>query len=447
METIAEGPRVAGWPDFSAFRPNVSAANLAAWLADAHARTRALFAVFATRPLAVPRVPILNPPLWELGHVAWFHEFWIHRRGNFGAPSTLRGADGLYDSTQVTHDARWQLDLPDLDATWRYADAVLERSRAALEAGVPDDELAYLATLALCHHDMHNEAFCYMWQTLGYPVPGNAPPAMSAAGISGDIEIPAGTLRLGAEPGSGFVFDNEKWAHDVPVPAFAIAPLAVRNREFLAFVEDGGYSREAFWSREGAQTREALGLRAPRYWQRVDGAWHVRRFDRVVPLPMDEPVLHVSCYEAEAYCEWAGRRLPTEAEWERAAATTPDGATQRRYPWGDTVRADAANLDGRYGGPAPVDAFTAGASAWGAVQMLGNAWEWTATRFAPYPGFSADPYKEYSAPWFESEHRVLRGGSFATPLRLVRNTWRNFYKPDRADVFCGFRTCRLTEKP
>ena len=155
-------------------------------------------------------------------------------------------------------------------------------------------------------------------------------------------------------------------------------------------------------------------------------------------------MLHVSFHEAEAYCRWAGRRLPTEAEWECAASTGPDRTGKSRYPWGDTCEQPIeklARLDARFGAPAAAGAFPNGASAWGARQMLGNVWEWTASRFAPYPGFSADPYKEYSAPWFVDDHRVLRGGSFATPLRLIRNTWRNFYMPHRADVFCGFRTC------
>jgi iron(II)-dependent oxidoreductase len=174
------------------------------------------------------------------------------------------------------------------------------------------------------------------------------------------------------------------------------------------------------------------------YWQRVAGAWHVRRYDAVVPLPPHQPVIHVSADEADAYCRWAGRRLPTEAEWE-LAASTPD---KRRYPWGDAAPASHhANLDGRAGGPVDVAAHPDGDSAYGCRQMFGNVWEWTSTRFAAYPGFVVDPYKEYSAPWFASPHRVLRGGCWATRARLLRNTWRNFYPPHRRDVLAGFRTC------
>jgi iron(II)-dependent oxidoreductase len=203
---------------------------------------------------------------------------------------------------------------------------------------------------------------------------------------------------LGAKPGAGFVFDNEKWAHEVEVAAFTIAHSAVSNAQYRDFVYAGGYARREFWSDAGWALRERLALEHPRYWQREADSWSVRCFDRWVPLAPQEPVRHVSCHEAEAYCRWAGRRLPSEAEWEYAVAGRLDS---------------------------------------------GSVWEWTSSRFGPYPGFAADPYKEYSAPWFAEEHRVLRGGSFATPRRLLRPTWRNFYQPERADMFCGFRTCAL----
>lgn len=453
MANIPDAPHRAAWPDFSQFRPHPSGATLAAWLRETQALTDTLFSVIDETRLDVPSIAIVNPPLWELGHVAWFQEFWIHRRGSFAASSMIPGADRLYDSARVPHDTRWSLDLPDLDATRAYGKAILERSLEVLARGPLTDELAYLTQLSILHQDMHNEAFCYMWQTLGYPMPLPAPPA--AAGGSdavadrgaGDIEIPSCSLTLGAEPESGFVFDNEKWAHEVELPGFAIARRTVSNSEFQAFVDDGGYGRREFWSDAGRRMLADLALAAPRYWRRDgDGwcRWCVKRFDRVIALDPREPVMHVSFHEAQAYCNWAGRRLPSEAEWECAAATGPDDATKRRYPWGDAAKqpvATLARLDARFAGPAATGDFPDGRSGWGALQMLGNVWEWTSSRFAPYPGFSADPYREYSAPWFETDHRVLRGGSFATPLRLIRNTWRNFYMPHRADMFCGFRTC------
>ena len=247
---------------------------------------------------------------------------------------------------------------------------------------------------------------------------------------------------LGAMPGDGFVFDNEKWAHPVTIEPFEIARAAVTNSEFAAFVDDGGYSRRELWSAAGWQWRMAESATQPVYWRRHDGAWRERRYTEWVPLAPHAAAVHVSWYEADAYCRWAGRRLPSEAEWEYAAATDGAGsAGKRRYPWGDAVPTRRhANLFGVADGPLDVAAFPDGDSASGCRQMIGNVWEWTADAFGPYPGFVADPYEDYSQPWF-GDHKVLRGGCFATRATLIRNTWRNFYTPDRRDAFVGFRTC------
>jgi iron(II)-dependent oxidoreductase len=228
-----------------------------------------------------------------------------------------------------------------------------------------------------------------------------------------------------------------------------MARTAVTCGEFLGFVEDGGYTRREPWSAAGWTWRVKTEALCPVYWQRSPAGWLQRRYDRLVPLETDLPVLHVCWYEAEAYCRWARRRLPTEAEWEAAASGEPDAAgtrlaaRKRPYPWGEEPPTeDRANLDLLRDGPVAVGAFPAGDSAFGCRQMLGNVWEWTADDFLPYPGFAADPYKEYSAPWFGT-HKVLRGGAFATRSRLIDNEYRNFYTPDRRDVLAGFRTCAL----
>jgi iron(II)-dependent oxidoreductase len=259
---------------------------------------------------------------------------------------------------------------------------------------------------------------------------------------AGDAEIAGGTMRLGATPDDGFVFDNEKWAHDVEVAPFRIARTPVTNGEFAGFVADGGYRRPELWSREGWTWRDECGANAPVYWRQEGKEWLHRRYDRWEPLRPDAPVIHVNWFESDAYCRWAARRLPSEAEWECAAATAPNSIDRKRhYPWGDAPPSAAvANFYGAVGGCAAVTAFAKGDSAWGCRQMFGNVWEWTADWFGPYPGFVPDPYKEYSAPWF-GNHKVLRGGCFATRANLLRNTWRNFYTPDRRDVFAGFRTC------
>jgi len=400
MANIAEPPPRAGWPDFALYRPHPAAATLRDWLADSCTLTRALTQAFANDSPAVPLLQIVNPPLWELGHIAWFQEFWLQRGGDFDVHSILPQADLLYDSARVAHPTRWSLALPDWQATRAYFAAVLQRSLSLLARDPLSDARAYFAQLAVFHQDMHNEAFRYTWQTLAYPDPVGAAGTVDAgAAVPGDIEFPARAFALGAGPGSGFVFDNEKWAHEVRLPAFAIARGEVSNAQYRGFVEDEGYARREFWSDAGWAMRERPDLSHPRYWGRDAADWSARRFDRWLPLAAHAPVMHVSCHEAEAYCAWARRRLPSEAEWECAAG--------------------AGRLD------------------------YGRVWEWTASRFGPYPGFSADPYKEYSAPWFAEEHRVLRGGSFATAPRLLRTSWRNFYKPERADMFCGFRTCAL----
>jgi iron(II)-dependent oxidoreductase len=420
----------------------LSASEVKAHLEAARARVLMLTADLDGERLLGPKLAIVNPILWELGHLAWFQEHWCLRQRANGArgPSIIDAADALYDSTAIPHDSRWELPLLSLEATRGYLEAVLCDVSNLLAKRPEDDRLLYFAELAACHEDMHAEAFHYTRQTLGYPAP-----ALIATPVRGtitpsqgdDAELSGGRFLLGAAPGNGFVFDNEKWAHEIELHPFRLARQAVTNREFAEFVDADGYERREWWSEQGWQWRESLA--APRYWERRDGVWGARRFDSWQPLELDEPVIHVGWYEAEAFCRFARRRLPTEAEWEFAACNGVD-SPKPATPWGDRASPERANLEGT--APIVVAACPRGDSAHGCRQLFGNVWEWTATTFDPYPGFTADPYKEYSEPWFGT-HKVLRGGSFATAARLIRNTWRNFYTPDRYDVFAGFRTCAL----
>jgi iron(II)-dependent oxidoreductase len=419
------------------------ARTLAAWLEDARGRTLSLIEDLSDQQLLGPHLAIVNPLLWEIGHVAWFQEKWVLRRS--GQPSLRPDADALYDSSAVAHDTRWDLLLPARARTLAYMRQVLERVLDRLHGRGPTQEEAYFPQLALFHEDMHAEAFLMTRQTLAYPAPawfgrvGGSP--VDGGQCQGDVTVPGGTCSLGAVPESGFVFDNEKWAHPVEVKPFAIARAAVTQAEFLAFVEDGGYRRPELWGEAGWKWREKQGAEHPVYWRRGDvGRWWRRQFDQWVELEPNLPVHHVNWYEAEAYCRWAGRRLPTEAEWERTAAGS---GRRQRFPWGEPPPTAAqANLDGLAAGCLDVGALGDGNSSNGCRQMIGNVWEWTASDFLPYPGFVEDPYKEYSAPWFGS-HKALRGGCWATRARMLRTTWRNFYKPDRRDVWAGFRTCAL----
>ena len=418
---------------------------------EARERTFGLVADLTDEQLMGPRLAIVNPLRWEIGHVAWFQERWTLRdRGQL--PSMLSNADALYDSAAIPHDVRWDLPLPSREETLAYLRSVRDRLLERLSEGDPTEELTYFVLLAVFHEDMHDEAFTYTRQTLEYPPPnfpahlraGNPPPVQTGP-LPGDAEVPGGRFMLGAtRSDESFVFDNEKWAHLAELEPFAIARAPVTQAEFAAFVEGGGYGRREFWSDEGWTWRESASAACPVYWQKRDGRWQRRHFDCWVPLEPHRPVLHVNWYEAEAYCRWAGRRLPTEAEWEMAAGWDPVDGRKRRFPWGDEPPAtERACLDwagGSGAGCVDVAAFPEGDSRFGCRQMIGNVWEWTGTGFGPYPGFVVDPYKEYSEPWFHT-HKVLRGGCWTTRSRLIRNTWRNFYEPHRRDVWAGFRTC------
>ncbi len=442
-------------------------------LKETRARTLELVDDLNEEQLIGPRLQIVNPLRWEIGHVAWFQEFWVLR--HFGNQSPiLKHIDELYDSALVAHDTRWELPLLERDDTLAYMRQTLERviEQASCGSGGLTDaqgyDRDYFLNLVLLHEQMHDEAITYTRQTLSYPAPAigisgrqtddvglasearspetNSP--ITQTDLSDDAEIPGGKFTLGCNSQPGFIFDNEQLAPEVKIAPFAISKTAITNGEFMHFVEDAGYSRSELWTAAGWQWRTNVSAELPVYWRREGNrCWLRRNFDEWTALDQRLPVIHVNWYEADAYCRWAGRRLPTEAEWEVAASSEPTaggrGITmdKRTFPWGNDVPTpERANLDWRAMGCIPVDALPGGDSAFGCRQMIGNVWEWTASDFQPYPGFVAGPYKEYSTPWF-GNHKVLRGGCWVTRSRLIHNTYRNFYTPDRRDVWAGFRTC------
>jgi gamma-glutamyl hercynylcysteine S-oxide synthase len=414
---------------------------LEAALRDSRRRTLDLYAHLAPR-WEVPYLEMVNPPLWELSHIAWFQEYWCLRlppgvrEGNRSA-SCIPEADPRFNSAVIAHKDRWAVARMDPAFVFGYLEATLEATAARVAAGCDGD--FYFPLLSLYHEDMHGEALLMTLQTLALPAPelGSARPPRGVAGPARDVPFEGGMLHPGTRDDSpDFAFDNERLAHPQRVEPFAIAERPVTAGEFAAFVEDGGYGNEAFWPGEAGAWKAARKAEAPRDWRRESGGWSVRRFDRWEALDAEAPVQGVCLHEAEAWCRWAGRRLPTETEWEFAAR----GGDDRRYPWGDAPGGAAASLDHAHAGPSLANAGAPGAG--GLRLMLGGVWEWTATPFAPYPGFVPGPYKEYSEPWFH-DHFVLRGGSFATRSRLANNRYRNFYRPGRNDVFAGFRTCAV----
>lgn len=422
--------------------------QIAKQIDDAHQRSMDLIDGLSPEQLMGPRLPIVNPLRWEIGHAAYFYEFWVLRQ-HLGKPPIREDADRLYDSISIAHDDRWDLPLPSMPQTLEYIQTVKERVKASLAEGV-DAQRDYLAQYAVFHQDMHNEAYTYTRQTLNYPEPGIGQPGYSkpdAGVLEGDAKIPGGEFMLGARPTDGFVFDNEKWAHPVEIEPFAIARAAVSNGDYSRFVEADGYNKREYWDEQGWVWRNKVGLQHPVYWRHDADGWKVKHFDQWQPMRTNAALNHVCWHEAQAYCRWAGRRLPTEAEWEVAAAAEPsaDGKSlsprKRHFPWGDTPpRPDQANLDGHALGTVDVGAHAAGDSAFGCRQMIGNVWEWTADTFMAYPGFEPDMYQDYSQPLFGIT-RVLRGGAWPTRGRMIRNTWRTYYGPERNDVFAGFRTC------
>jgi iron(II)-dependent oxidoreductase len=433
----------------------VSTAYLTEILRDARARTLELLDGLDAGQLIGPKLDIVNPMQWEIGHVAWFYEYFI-LRSLYGQERLLASGDDLYDSIKIAHDTRWDLPLLSLDDTLEYMkrvhDALIER----LQGTMADETDSFLYRFATFHEDMHDEAFLWTRQTLSYPRPElsiateGLPPDVEAGALSGDVEVPGGTFWLGSPPNAPFLFDNEKWAHPVTLSPFRIARAPVTNADFLAFFGDGGYRRRELWDGEGWSWRQGVGANHPVYWLRESGGnWRLRRFQSWSDLPPHQPVIHVNWYEAKAYCRWAGRRLPTEAEWEAAAIGEPTSSGgelsshKRVYPWGDDATTSShANLDARALGCIDVAALPAGDSAFGCRQMLGNVWEWTSDTFGPYPGFAPDAYREYSQPLFGST-KVLRGGAWTTRSRMASATYRNYFGAERRDVFAGFRTCAL----
>ena len=418
-------------------------------LKDTRKRTLELIDDLNSQQLIGPMLDTVNPLLWEMGHTAYFYEFWI-LRGLHGSDSFLDNADALYDSINIAHNKRWDLPLLTLVETKNYMQQVLNGVIDVLQSNNVSDEDIYLSRYAGFHEDMHTEAFTYTRRTLNYPAPKltgchSDNTTIQTPPLTGDVEITGGEYLLGAPQDIDFCFDNEKWQHPVTVKPYTISRTATCYKQFADFVDANGYTKQKFWSDEGWKWLQDNKITLPNGWKKdTNNNWLIKQFDQWLAMPADAAVIHINWFEANAWCNWAGRRLPSEAEWELAASGTPANINANRlYPWGNSTPTDRqVNMNSTAMGTINVNAFADGDSAFGCRQMLGNTWEWVADTFNPYPGFTADMYEDYSQPLFGNT-KVLRGGAWSTRSRMIRNTWRTYYGPDRNDVFAGFRSCKL----
>jgi len=446
-------------------------AELLAELALTRRRTRELITSLDNQQLDIPYHPGVNPPLWEMGHAAFFYEVFVFNLLD-GDDSFDPAMDDLWDSFHIDHRDRWRPDLfPGLENTLAYFDHVYDKMEDRIEQKPLTDHELYLCRYAIFHQNMHIESLVWCRQTVGYAPPPGANFPRPAAGSSNDLlkqdaVVPAGHWLIGMPGDSSqyatadFAFDNEKPRHEVSLDEFAISRCLVSNQEFMDFVESGGYQKPELWSFGGqkwlrTETDVALvhgeaeprmmAPRHPLYWRRHDGQWQEKLFDQWQPLNPDAPVTHVSYWEAEAYCHWAGRRLPTEQEWEVAALANRKSDPFQRYPWGNqSPEPSHADMNANGMAQNPVSDYPAGDSPFGCRQMIGTVWEWTSSQFFPYDGFCIDMYPFMSTLQF-GDHKVSRGGSCATSSSLIRGTYRQAYLPQRNDVYTGFRTCALPD--
>lgn len=416
-------------------------------LTEARARTLLLIGPVSEPDLRLQHDPLMSPVIWDLGHIAHFEALWLLK--NASGPIEFVEMPGMYNPFEHPRATRADLPLPSVEACLaEMADArgrVLERLAAGgLDGSQPLLRDGYLFRMVAQHEYQHGETIL---QTLrlkqGEPYRA---PRVRVFGASGStvesgsmVTFPGGVVSIGTADRTA-AYDNEREPHDVELQPFRIDAFPVTNGAYLEFMRDGGYSDRRLWSADGWTWLQEAAVTAPKYWEGESDEWTVRSYDRTGPVEPDHPVCHVCWHEAEAFARWAGKRLPTEQEWEAAASWDPGSGEKLRYPWGDRdPTAIDANLDQLAFGTAPVGTFARNVSPIGCYGMIGDVWEWTASELRPYPGFQAFPYPEYSEAFFGSEYRVLRGGSWATRAGAVRNTFRNWDYPIRRQIFAGFR--------
>ncbi|HVT37708.1 MAG TPA: ergothioneine biosynthesis protein EgtB [Gemmatimonadaceae bacterium] len=428
-----------------------AAAQCRAILEEARERTLTLLAPLDEAELREQHDPLMSPVLWDLGHIAHFEELWLTR--NLTGEIRFGEMPGLFNPFEHPRSERGDLPLPTLEGTLAVlADVrrrVLERLDGhSLDEDQPLQRGGYVYRMVAQHEYQHNETILQTLQLKrGAPyraprtwtLPG-APPGFDAGAM---VRFPGGEVQIGTDDRSA-AYDNERPRHEIMLPPFRIDVAPVSNADFAEFIAAGGYVRPELWSDAGRAWLAESGAQAPKYWRRDGTHWVTHSMDLQLTVPLDHPVCHVCHHEAAAFARWAGKRLPTEMEWETAASWSPEHGAKRDFPWGNEPPPDPsrANVDQLAFGTAPAGAFPAGASAMGCYGLIGDVWEWTSSDFVPWPGFAPFPYREYSAPFFGSEYKVLRGGSWATRPGAIRNTFRNWDYPIRRQIFSGFRCAR-----
>ncbi|MEU5891230.1 ergothioneine biosynthesis protein EgtB [Streptomyces sp. NPDC047461] len=419
-------------------------------LTTARDRTTLLTSCVEDPDLTAQHSPLMSPLVWDLAHIGNQEELWLLR--NVAGREAMRPEiDGLYDAFEHPRAERPKLPLLPPDEARRYAGEVRGRVLDLLEStafhGTRLTEAGFAFGMIAQHEQQHDETMLITHQLRTGPQALIAPDPAPLPLYTGPAEVlvPGGPFMMGTsdEP---WALDNERPSHRREVAPFYIDTAPVTNEAYQEFIEDGGYRLDQWWAPAGWDHIRQHHIDAPLFWRRDGNQWLRRRFGVTEVVPPDEPVVHVSWYEADAYARWARRRLPTEAEWEKAARHDPTTGRSMRYPWGDADPApEHANLGQRHLRPAPAGSYPEGESPLGVRQLIGDVWEWTASDFQPYPGFEAFPYKEYSEVFFGPEHKVLRGGSFAVDAVACRGTFRNWDYPIRRQIFSGFRTARSAE--
>ncbi|HYW12134.1 MAG TPA: ergothioneine biosynthesis protein EgtB [Longimicrobium sp.] len=427
--------------------------QVAALLQDARERTLLLISPVPEDELMNQHNRLMSPVVWDMGHIAHFEELWLVR--NLEGPVQFGEMPGIFNPFENPRSVRGELALPRLADTLDHMACarrmVLDRVVDG-DTGAADPQLlqgGYVYRMVAQHEYQHNETILQALQLKDEGTRYRAPRAIVPpagrpveADADGMVRFPGGTVDIGTDDRTA-AYDNERPRHAVELQPFRIGAWAVTNGEYARFIADGGYDARPLWSDAGWKHRQEAGLVAPQYWEQRDGQWWTRSMDTEMPVDPDRPVCHVCWYEAEAYCNWAGVRLPTEHEWEAAASWDPATGTRRAYPWGDEAPGPLdANLDQLAFGTAPTGAYRRNLSPIGAYGMIGDVWEWTASDFAQWPGYQTFPYPEYSELFFGPDYKVLKGGSWATRPGAIRSTFRNWDYPIRRQIFSGFRVAR-----